>query len=116
MSLITRSEEFLATSLENPLFFGWPVTITNLLNQSQTLYGQTRHINMLIDFDTGSDVQQEQASVTLRLASITIGEPKKDWLVAITDTAGTAYSCYVVEPMPDRTLGTIVLKLGLVGS
>ena len=116
MSLIERSEAFLATSLENADFFGWPVTVTNPLEQSQTLNGQVRHINMLIDMDTGLDVQQEQASVTLRLSSMTIGEPQKDWVVDITDTQGIAYNCYVVEAMPDRTLGLTVLKLGLIGT
>lgn len=120
MSLITRSEQFLATSLENPALFGWPVKLTNPLEQKQgfdvddELYGQVRHINLLIDMDTGSDIQEEQASVTLRLSSMKIGEPKKDWVVDTTDTEGNEYHCYVTEAMPDRTMGLVILKLGLV--
>ncbi len=114
MSLITRNEEFLATSLENPDYFGWEFTITNPLGDSQALTGQARHINMMIDIDTGSDVQQEQASLCARLSTITIGEPKKNWKVSVKDTAGNEYNCYVVLAIPDRTMGIIVLKLGLL--
>lgn len=114
MSLILRSEEFLERSLEDTEAFGWSFTLTNPLGESQEISGQARHINMLIDMDTGADVQQEQASVTARLSSITIGEPKKDWLVTVTDTEDNEYECYVTEAFPDRTLGIIVLKLGLL--
>ena len=114
MSLILRSEEFLERSLEDTDAFGWSFTLTNPLGDSQSLSGPARHINMLIDMDTGADVQQEQASVIARLSTITIGEPKKDWLVTVTDPTGTPYECYVVEAMPDRTMGIIVLKLGLL--
>lgn len=114
MSLILRNEEFLARSLEDPEAFGWSFTLTNPLGESQEITGQTRHINMLIDMDTGSDVQQEQASIVARLSSITIGEPKKDWLVTVKDTVGNEYDCYVVLAIPDRTFGIIVLKLGLL--
>ena len=114
MSLILRNEEFLERSLEDPEAFGWKFTLTNPLGESQELTGQARHINMLIDIETGADVQQEQASITPRLSSITIGEPKKNWLVTVKDTAGNEYECYVVEAFPDRTMGMIVLKLGLL--
>ena len=116
MSLITQSEEFLARSLEDTDAFGWlvPKIVNPSTGQEQTdLSGQVRQISMLIDFDTGTEVQEQQYSLTLRLSSITIGEPQKNWLVDITDTAGQTYNCYVVEAMPDRTLGLIVLKLGI---
>lgn len=112
MGLIDDLESFLATSLEDPDFFGWPVTITNLLGESQDIYGQARHINLVIDMETGVDIQTEQASVVLRLSSITIGEPEKNWKVTTTDTNGTSRNFYVVEAMPDRTAGLIILKLG----
>lgn len=114
MSLILRNEEFLERSLEDPEAFGWSFTLTNPLGESQALTGQARHINMLIDMDTGADVQQEQASIVARLSTITIGEPKKDWLVTVKDTVGNEYDCYVTLAIPDRTFGIIVLKLGLL--
>jgi len=114
MSLIERSEAFLATSLENPDYFGWAFTLINPVGESQALHGQARHINMMIDIETGLDVQQEQASITARLSSITIGEPQKNWKVNLKDTAGNDYTCVVVEAIPDRTMGLIVLKLGLL--
>ena len=64
--------------------------------------------------DTGLDVQQEQASIVVRLSTLTIGEPEKDWLVTVTDTEGNSYDCYVVLAIPDRTMGIIVLKLALL--
>ena len=114
MSLIERSEQFLERSLEDTGFFGWPFTLINPLGEQQELTGQARHINMMIDIETGSDVQQEQASITARLSSITIGEPKKGWRVNMNDTNGNAYTFYVVEAIPDRTLGLVVLKLGKI--
>lgn len=114
MSLILRNEEFLERSLEDMGAFGWTLTLTNPLGESQEITGQVRHINMLIDMETGLDVQQEQTSVVVRLSTITIGEPKKDWLVTVTDTAGNPYDCYVVLAIPDRTMGLIILKLGLL--
>lgn len=115
MSLIQRNEEFLERSLEDQEAFGWEFTLTNPLGQSQTLTGQYRHINMLIDMETGTDVQQEQASITARLSTITIGEPVKGWRVTVSDTGGNEYQCHVVEAMPDRTFGIVVLKLALLG-
>ena len=114
MSLILRNEEFLERSLEDTEAFGWSFTLTNPLGESQSISGQARHINLLIDMDTGLDVQQEQASIVVRLSTLTIGEPKKNWLVTVTDTEGNSYDCYVVLPIPDRTMGIIVLKLGLL--
>ena len=114
MSLILRNEEFLERSLEDTEAFGWSFTLTNPLGESQSISGQARHINLLIDMDTGLDIQQEQASIVVRFSTLTIGEPKKNWLVRVTDTAGNEYDCYVVLAIPDRTMGIIVLKLALL--
>lgn len=114
MSLILRNEEFLERSLEDTDAFGWEFTLENPIGQTQPLSGQTRNINLLIDMDTGTDVQDEQISIVPRLSSLTIGEPKKGWKVTVTDTNGNSYLCSVVEAMPDRTMGLIVLKLGLL--
>ncbi len=114
MSLTLRNEEFLKRSLEDTEAFGWSFTLTNPRGESQSISGQARHINLLIDMDTGLDIQQEQASIVVRLSTITIGEPKKNWLVRVTDTNGNEYDCYVVLPIPDRTMGIIVLKLALL--
>ena len=114
MSLIRRNEEFLERSLEDPEAFGWEFKLENPLGQTQTMARQVRNIHLLIDMDTGSDISHEQISVTPRLSSITIGEPKKNWIVTVTDTKGNEYLCYVVMPIPDRTMGLIVLKLGLL--
>lgn len=117
MNLILRNEDFLSRSLEDPEAFGWEFTLTNpdlVKDNTQVVYGQARHINLLIDMDTGSDIQQEQASVVVRLSTLTIGEPKKNWKVDLKDTSGNEYNCYVVEAIPDRTFGIVILKLGLL--
>lgn len=116
MSLIEESEEFLAESLEDTDLFGWVIKLTNELGTDQELTGQVRHINMLIDIESGTEVQSEQASATVRLSTVTIGEPAKNWKADITDTNGNLYPCYVVEAMPDRTMGIVVLKLGRLDS
>lgn len=111
-SLIQRNEEFLERSLEDPKAFGVEITITNPIDESQVVNGQVRQINLSIDMDTGSDIQQEQYSVTVRLSTLTIGEPEKDWKISFKDTNGNIYNGYVVEAIPDRTFGIIILKFG----
>lgn len=112
MSFVTRSEAFLARSLEDVSAWGVAITLTNPAGTVQELTGQARHISMLLDIESGQEVREEQASVTLRLSSITIGEPVKNWKVSVKDSAGDTLSAYVVESFPDRTLGITVLKLG----
>lgn len=117
-SLLDRSEEFLSRSIEDPLIFGSEIVYLRRPDgvRQTGLYGQVRHINLMVDMDSGAEVQHEQISATLRLSSITIGEPEKGWFIKVKDQAGNAYDCYVVEAMPDRTIGVIILKLGLLGS
>ena len=112
MNLILESEEFLETSLEDSEYFGWEFTLVNELGASQDLTGQVRNINMLIDIESGTEVQSEQASITVRLSSVLIGEPAKKWTGSVVHTDGTLLDFYVVEAMPDRTIGMTVLKLG----
>ena len=112
MSLITDSEEYLELTLEDPDYWGWSITLINLASESQEITGQARNINMLFDIESGTEIQSEQASVTVRLSTLTIGEPVKGWKGTVKDTAGTAFPFHVVQAMPDRTLGLIVLKLG----
>lgn len=114
MSLILRGIEFLSRSLRDKDAFGWEFTLTNPLGESQVVVGQYRHINMLIDMETGLDVQQEQMSVVAQISNITIGEPKKNWLVSVNDVNGNSYNCYVVEAIPDKSFDLITLKLGLL--
>lgn len=114
MSLILRTEELLERTLEDPEYFGWPIVLSSPLSEFQEVHGQARHISMGIDMDTGLEVFDEQASVTVRLSTMTIGEPVKGWRVDVTDTSGITYNCYVVDAMPDRTLGLVVLKISLL--
>ena len=112
MSLIERSEALLARSLEDENLWGWPIKLTNLAGDSQNVSGQARNISMLIDMESGTEVQQEQSSVTVRLSSVEIGDPVKGWRAEVTDTSGNLCKTYVVESFPDRTMGIVVLKLG----
>lgn len=112
MSLIERSEAILSRSLEDPSLWGWSIELINLSGDSQKLYGQARNISMLVDIESGVEIQQEQSSVTVRLSSVNIGDPSKNWKVNVADTAGNICKAYVVESFPDRTLGIVVLKLG----
>lgn len=113
MSLVERSEAFLERSLEDKGLWGVSLVLTNLLGVVQDdLSGQARNISMMVDIETGSEVQEEQASVTVRLSSVTIGEPAKNWKVIVSDTNSLELNAYVVEAFPDRTLGVVVLKLG----
>lgn len=123
MSLRQLAEQDLQTTLEDTVGgFGWPLTLTDPLGVSVNLSGQSHDISQLVDPDTGTVVSGKEVAVVLRLSSITLaglaepeGEARSDrkpWLCTFDDINGAAYTFKVENADPDRTLGTITLKLG----
>lgn len=122
MSLRAQAEADLNFILEDLAGgFGWSVTITDPAGNSATLTGQAVDISQLIDADTGTPVGGRQASVALRISSLTaagLALPEhisnnagRPWLVDVTDVNGNAYNFMVSESRPDRMLGLVVCML-----
>jgi hypothetical protein len=98
--------------------FGWPVTVTDPAGTTLAATGFSNDISLVIDPDTGLMVSGRSASVTFRIASMTLGPPvgvsdakAKPWVVEFDDIDGASYKFKVQESNPDRALGVIVCIL-----
>ncbi len=99
----------------------WPVTIKSPGDMEVPLFGFTNDIFQAIDRETGQIISGRNASVSLRIDSITAAgltlpygvasAAGKPWRVTFDDIHGTAYTFKIAETMPDRTIGVIVCLL-----
>lgn len=125
MSLRELAEQDLAFILEDEVTgFGWPVTLVDPAGQSANLTASTTDIGQILDPDTGTAVSGRVATASLRLSSIfaeglsmprgvadvAAGDP---WRVIFNDINGQPFTFKVNYSDPDRTLGIIVLTLGV---
>jgi hypothetical protein len=77
---------------------------------SVTVPGIVDRISMATDLTTGEKVAAKRSSVTCLLAGLTT-MPADGWRVDASDQAG-AFVAYVDgDPMPDQSLGLVVIKL-----
>lgn len=101
--------------------FGWDLTVTDPAGTSAALVGTSTDVGLTLDPDTGMAVSGRQASVAIRIASLTaasLGVPtgiadqaSKPWLVAFDDIDGASHTFKVVEAQPDRAIGVVVCLL-----
>lgn len=119
MGLHDQAELDLGQVLESETDWGVPITLTNPagFSGSEALTGSSQDIGRLIDPDTGQGVSGRQATVELRLSSLTAAG-FTELPLAIADTAlkpwvvGFAGLTFKVkESHPDRTSGVISLIL-----
>ncbi len=109
------------TILEDLEGFGFPMTVTDPDGNSAALVGFSTDIHTDIDPDTGIIVSGRNASVALRIASLTAagfdlpeGIPeasKRPWVVEFDDIDGVGTIWKVRDAKPDRAIGIIVLML-----
>lgn len=121
MSLRLQAESDLLGILENPLDFGWDITITDPAGTSANLIGFSNDISQLIDPDTGESVSGRLASVALRISSLTtagLGLPEgiadsaiKPWIIDFNDINGNSYKFKISKSNPDRALGIVTCIL-----
>jgi len=121
MSLRTLAEADLGNILEDDDGFGWPITVTDPAGNSAELTGLANDIGALIDPDTGTAVVGRQASVALRVASLTaagLGVPvgvadttSKPWRVTTADVEGTTHEFAVSQAFHDRGAGIVTCLL-----
>lgn len=101
--------------------FGWPVTLTDPSGTVVQLTGLATDIGIVIDPQTGVAVRGRKASVALSMATLTeigVGLPYavadsslKPWTVTVADVGGTEFTYSVLESIPDRAAGLVVLML-----
>lgn len=122
MNLRTLNESDLAIMVEDDTD-GWaiPVTVTDPAGVSADLKGLSNDIYEVIDPDLGIVVSGRNATVSLRISSLTaanlglpvgiISTTKRPWTVEFKDLEGKDYLFKVVEGRPDRTVGIITCIL-----
>lgn len=101
--------------LEDAAGFTWPVTLTSPLGVVSSLTGFTTDVGLTIDPDTGQAVAGRRASVTIARASLpempeAVAESaRKPWVATFADSQGELASWKVVDVLPDRALGVVVM-------
>lgn len=97
--------------------FGWPLVLTSPAGVSTSLTGFTSDVSVTIDPDTGQAVAGRKASVAVSLSSLpampaaVADELTKPWLVTFADVQGVTSTWKVIEVLPDRAVGVVVLLL-----
>jgi hypothetical protein len=122
MGLREQAEADVRAILEDTVSgFGWAITLTDPQGASANLKGYSADIGLTIDPDTGQAVSGRQASVALSMKSIAAegmamplgvsDKNAKPWVVEFLDIGGQSHVFKVTSSMPDRTVGSIVLRL-----
>lgn len=124
MSLRVQAESDLSFMLEdNATGFGWPITITDPDNNTNTnpLYGSSMDIGLSIDPDTGMLVDGQRVTVALRISSLSAqslgipkaipDEDKRPWRVTFDDINGQPSTFKVSSSQIDRSAGVVVCTL-----
>lgn len=101
--------------LEDASGFGWPLTLTSPVGVTTELVGFTTDVGQTIDPETGQAVAGRRASVAVHMDSLpempeAIAEStRKPWVATFADVAGVTASWKVVEVLPDRAAGVVVM-------
>lgn len=98
-----------------------PVTVVSPAGQSAIVGGLSTDVSVTLDPETGLPVVGRRASVVVSRASMEaagIGVPtqvsdesSRPWSVRFADVTGVVRSYKVIEVLPDRALGALVLIL-----
>ncbi len=130
MSLRQASERLLATTLENPKLFGFPLIIERTdtgarIGDDPKLYGQVGEIGAEADPETGVVVATEHNHATVRISTLlsrgfmTQNEIEHNgimqgWIVRFSNIGGKSAMYRIDRAMADHTLGIVSFNLGLV--
>jgi hypothetical protein len=97
--------------------FGWPLTLTSPAGEASILTGFATDVAENVDPETGVAVSGRRTSVAISLLSLIVlpvavaDSSSRPWLVTMADVAGVMGTWKVVEVLPDRALGVVVLLL-----
>lgn len=103
--------------------FGYPITLSDPLGNFADLIGFSNDISQVIDPDTGTAVTGRAIECSIAIKSITdagLSLPQgiadvdsKPWTVSFDDINGNPGTFKVLESMPDRAMGVVILALEL---
>jgi len=97
--------------------FGWPFVLTSPQGVASARVGFTTDIGQTIDPDTGQAVAGRRASVAVSLRSLpempvaVADSASKPWIVGFLSVLGVGAAWKVIEVLPDRAAGVVVLLL-----
>lgn len=98
--------------------FGWPLVLTSPAGVVYNVTGFRTDVSEQVDPETQVVVASRQASVTISLAALVelpvavAARNLRPWLVAFVDvTTAEIHTFKVVEVLPDRALGVVLLRL-----
>jgi hypothetical protein len=97
--------------------FGWPLTLTSPAGESSSLTGFSTDVAETIDPETGQAVAGRRASVAISLLSLPVlptavpDSDRRPWVVVFADATLAPTTWKVVEVLPDRAVGVVVLLL-----
>jgi hypothetical protein len=103
--------------VENLDDLGWPLVLTSPAGVAVAHTGTVTDVGVITDPETGTLVSGRRASATLSLLSLpelptaVADSSSRPWLVAFDDVTGAPGLWKVVEVLPDRALGLVVLIL-----
>jgi hypothetical protein len=103
--------------LEDTSGFAWPVTLVSPLGVFYFVNGFTTDVGQTIDPDTGQAVAGQRASVAFARGALPVlpeavaEGSRKPWLATFFDSEGEPATFKVVDVLPDRALGVVVLLL-----
>lgn len=104
--------------VENLDEFGWPITITSPAGVATSVVGYTTDIAESVDPETNIAVASRKAQAVvslLRLPTLptaVLERGSRPWLVAFADVVtGVVGTWKVVEVLPDRAIGLVILRL-----
>jgi hypothetical protein len=101
--------------LEDAGGFTWPFTLTSPLGVVASLSGFTTDVGLTIDPETGQGVAGRRASVAVARSALAempeaVAEStRKPWVATFADSQGEVASWKVVQVLPDRAMGVVVM-------
>ena len=97
--------------------FGWPLTLISPAGVTSYATGFATDVAETIDPETGLAVSGRRASVAISLLGLpelptAVPEStRRPWVVTFDDVTATLTTWKVIEVLPDRALGVVVLLL-----
>jgi hypothetical protein len=117
MGLREQAKQDARAILEDTSGFSWPVTLISPLGVFYFVNGFTTDVGQTIDPETGQAVAGQRASVAFARGALPVlpeavaEGSRKPWLATYFDSNGLPTTFKVIEVLPDRAIGVVVLLL-----
>jgi hypothetical protein len=85
--------------------------------QSQTIQGEYNDVSLTVDAETGMVMTGSKIAVSFQQSDLTIWDGKSDlqrWTVEFTNGAGQDIKAEIMQVLPDRSFGDVVVLCKIV--